>query len=301
MDDSGNLALIETNGCHLLCYADEKFAMRLPAYSGDVTALLRRLGLGPMPVKVASHTHVPLFASIVEAFAAGATTWRLIDIGGYIGAIGIPVAKWAAQRQSQQLAHIDILEPTPMSSLLCQSVALNQLDALVRIQRCAASNSNGRSIFNSDAHQRVAGRLGGARTDSSLTVDTLTIDHLFPSIHDELVLAKIDTEGHEPKVLEGMLNVLAHNCVVAIVEFHEFCIGHTVGSQRYEDFLFERFRVFNVGNIGYPKALQEVASGDVSLLRALTNRDGNKLTDLVCFDRRLPSFDVDRIVAPFAP
>ncbi len=299
MNDSETLALVKTNGCHLLCYADEAFVSRLPAYPGDVAPRLNELGLPSMAVKLGSHTHVNFFASIVNVLAPGFPSWRFIDIGGYIGAIGLPVARWASMNAIGKGAHIEIFEPTRMSHLLKESVALNRLEAFVEIHPFAVSNVVGRSIFNSLANQRVAGHLGGVATDTSTMVDTISLDSHYPTLSDELLIIKIDTEGHEPRVLEGMRELLGRNRVVGIIEFHEFCIGYKVGSQTYEQFLFDNFRIFNVGNIGYPKVLQEVARGDVAKLREHANRDGNRLTDLVCFDRRLAKEAVDSIVAPY--
>jgi FkbM family methyltransferase len=300
MNDS-DLALVETNGCHLLCYRDENFAVRLPDYTGDAAALLRGLCLETMPVKQASHSHVKLFASLVDELAGPAGAWKMLDVGGYIGAIGLPIARWAAARGSAVGSAVEIFEPTEMATLIDRSVALNRLADMVRVHRYAASDTLGHAVFSSSENQRVAGRLGGQKTERSFMVETMPLDRMYADLSGQLVIAKIDTEGHEPRVLEGMRQVLERNRCALILEFHEFCLGTPIAGQRYEDFLFERFRLLNVGNIGYPRRLEPIDDGDVAALRGFANRDGNKLTDIICFDKRLPQSAVDRVVRPYLP
>lgn len=296
-----DLALVETNGCHLLCYRDEAFASRLPEFAGNTQVLLQRLGLENMPVKQGSHSHVKFFSSMVDELAGPAGRWIMLDVGGYIGAIGLPIARWASARPGDMRGTVEIFEPTEMAALIERSVTLNGLADIAHVRKYAASDSRGQAVFSSAENQRVAGRLGGQKTERSFMVETVPLDQLYGDLAGQLVIAKIDTEGHEPKVLEGMQRVLERNHCVLILEFHEFCLGTLVAGRRYEDMLFERFHLFNVGNIGYPRRLEPILEGDVAALRGFANRDGNKLTDIVCFDKRLPADKVKTLVQPLLP
>jgi FkbM family methyltransferase len=111
------------------------------------------------------------------------------------------------------------IEPHPANAEgLAANVAANDLGN-VTIVREAASGSTGRAFF--DASSTTLGRvLESGEDESALEVGTVTIDDLVARTGAEPDVVKIDVEGHEVEVLEGMSRCLENVRPVLICEMH---------------------------------------------------------------------------------
>ncbi|CAN5298958.1 hypothetical protein BH10PSE7_BH10PSE7_35700 [soil metagenome] len=293
------IAVVRTNGLYLFADGSEKTVNSLPlfdkqSHAAEVTAN----GLEPYIVRVGSHSHVGFFTHLRTELATLYENWVIADVGGYIGAIGLPLAKWISLLAEGERATVTIFEPTSMAEMIARSITFNGLEGVAKVLNVAASDRAGTARFSSRPTQRVSGHIGtGKADDLTVTVETVLLDSVYGHLTDTLVIAKIDTEGHEPAVLNGFTRTIENNPCVLIVEFHQFCLGKRVAGTTYEDFLFDRFQVFNVGNIGYPKQILPVA--DTAALKGFANRDGNKLTDIICFSKKIPGERIAAIVAPY--
>ena len=107
------------------------------------------------------------------------------------------------------------------------------------------------------------------------TVPSITLDSLFVVSETKAaaLLFKIDVEGHEPRVLEGMLNLL-DSCELAlgIVEFNPSFLGeYGIRLDDYVNRLRSRFQLYPVDRYG---TIQDL---DPSHL----DSGANRITDLV--------------------
>lgn len=90
------------------------------------------------------------------------------------------------------------------------------------------------------------------RPQSLINVDSITVDSMFldqASLSKETVLFKIDVEGHEWNVLEGMIQTIKGcNEFAGVIEFN-FSFLERVGIDihKYLNFLKEYFLVFPIG------------------------------------------------------
>ena len=139
-----------------------------------------------------------------------------IDVGANIGLYTLYMA------QSVGLSgKVFAFEPEPENfALLNFNVAGNKFDN-VTLYQCAASNARSTAALaindkNMGMH-RLSTHPGSA---DSIEVETVRVDDLIDSRID-VRLAKIDVEGHELHVLEGMANLLSRNTHIhLLVEYN---------------------------------------------------------------------------------
>lgn len=154
----------------------------------------------------------------------------LIDIGANIGMISLiavergalAIAVEASHREFVRLlANRALLEPGVQERLLPVQAAAGRTDGLAEFRVNDFAHSGGSS-------------LGSARTSGevSFVVPTVRIDSLVgllpdgfkpaweAAVRSQRVLVKIDVEGYERDVLEGMSGLLAARCCRVIVEMN---------------------------------------------------------------------------------
>jgi FkbM family methyltransferase len=138
------------------------------------------------------------------------------DIGANIGYITLSLAKRVGRH-----GHVIAFEPVPQTfDLLRRNIEINKVDN-VQAMNVAASDKSGETIM------RVAGNFAMAsmvwhRSDPSaveLTIRTVTIDELVEAGHIAAPkFVKIDVEGSEGLVLQGMVRTIAAAKPVLFVE-----------------------------------------------------------------------------------
>lgn len=145
----------------------------------------------------------------------------LLDIGANIGTIAIP----AVHRHGMSRAVA--FEPHPDNvRLLRMNVIFNDLDARVDVLACALSDHDGIGRLevvnarNSGAHE--VAEPGRVRPElDSVDIELRTLDSLEQEGRlalDDVTLAFLDVQGHEPRVLAGATRMLARGTPV-VAEF----------------------------------------------------------------------------------
>jgi FkbM family methyltransferase len=140
-----------------------------------------------------------------------------VDIGAHVGIHTLHGA-FRVGRSGAVIA----FEPTPrVFGLLQRTVRLNGIDEFCKCMDIALSSSEGLAMFHMShcyGHNSLY-RLPAGNEKCELEVKTATLDSLLPDIQ-RLDVVKIDVEGAELDVLEGMKHLLAnHRDIVLIVEF----------------------------------------------------------------------------------
>lgn len=138
-----------------------------------------------------------------------------LDVGANFGLYALRVAS------SQLSSRVVAFEPDPRNYChLCGNLYLNGLHTAVEVRQCAVSDRSGRVSFEffpdtSTGQSRVS------TAESAVQVDAVRLDD-FLRVEGKRVSAKIDVEGHELNVIDGMTEVLRRNaCFLQIESFED--------------------------------------------------------------------------------
>jgi FkbM family methyltransferase len=146
-----------------------------------------------------------------------------IDVGANVGAMTSLMA-----RRSGTRGKVYAIEPHPESrSFLSQSAALWAASRLrcarVEILPLALSNASGPAFLEEPEGFAVNSGLARVSREAGLgtrAIETTTFDNLFGDL-GKVRTVKVDVEGHEDEVLDGMRSALARRSIDFIV-FEEF-------------------------------------------------------------------------------
>ncbi len=142
-----------------------------------------------------------------------------LDIGSHYGAYSLYAAKSVG-------SHVYALEPVNENfELLNLNVKTNKLDNLIKTYNYAASDHNGTDEFNIPWASDSAGfyEHPNAETIKKQKVEVVEIDKIFGDKQVDFI--KIDTEGHEVSVLNGLQKTLKNNSQTKlIIEINPECL-----------------------------------------------------------------------------
>lgn len=167
-----------------------------------------------------------------------------VDVGANVGYYTLLAAKLVGEG-----GRVFAFEPDPESfALLERNVRLNGFDNVV-LERKAASNEAGTLRLylapeNKGDHQIYPSR-GEER--EFVEVEAVTLDAYFADVPGRVDFVKIDTQGAEMAILEGMAGLLESDAIVLSVEFWPYGLRE-FGSDAPAllDFLLDRdFRLFD--------------------------------------------------------
>jgi len=196
----------------------------------DSLLLLMLLDAGPQGLE-------PGTRRVVSKLLAPGMTF--VDIGAHIGLLTLAGAR-AVGPSGKVLA----IEPVPQTfELLKQALAINGLAQRVEVRCLAAGAHRERCKF---FVRSVLGHSSFIRSDTlsdsstvEIEVDVSPLDDLVPK-GERVDLVKIDVEGAELAVLEGMTRVIAENPDIAIIA--EFGPSHLKANQISPERWFSAFR-----------------------------------------------------------
>jgi len=160
---------------------------------------------------------------------------RFLDIGANIGFFSL----LAARRMTG--GKVWSIEPDPVNArLLRANVALNGLEGSVEVLEAAASDADGEVWFSDLGHGAAIGSRFTSKVESMLRerslpgaaapkpVAAIAADNALRGQRVELV--KVDVEGHEPLVFDGMQRILAEDRPVVVSELAPGTIRHITGT-----------------------------------------------------------------------
>ena len=147
----------------------------------------------------------------------------VIDIGAHVGYYTLLMAQLVGKN-----GKVYSFEPDPVNfQLLKKSVEINGFENVVLIQKAVSNITDKVKLFLGDDDSAINriydAKLGDAK--ESIDVESVTIDEYFKE-NDELVnFIKIDSEGSEVKIINGMKQFLSRNQeLVMMTEFFPFLI-----------------------------------------------------------------------------
>ena len=147
----------------------------------------------------------------------------VVDIGAHVGYYTLLMAQLVGKN-----GKVYSFEPDPVNfQLLKKSVEINGFENVVLIQKAVSNITDKVKLFlgdNDSAINRIYdAKLGDAK--ESIDVESVTVDEYFKE-NDELInFIKIDSEGSEVKIINGMKQFLSRNQeLVMMTEFFPFLI-----------------------------------------------------------------------------
>lgn len=137
----------------------------------------------------------------------------VLDIGANIGYYTLLFARLVGPK-----GKVFAFEPDPDNfALLKKNVLVNGYRNTVLVQK-AVSNETGRTRLYLSPHTKTYHRIYNSHTDrESIEVEVVTLADYFKDQKTKIDFIKIDTEGAEGAILEGMLPLLEKNDSVKIV------------------------------------------------------------------------------------
>lgn len=146
-----------------------------------------------------------------------------LDVGSHWGLYAIRAVK------SDRIAEIHAFEPDKRNlAQLHANLMLNSMLDRITVHPIAASNYVGKVLFlNAIASNRGVSRMAKPEdTGDVVEVSCVPIDQLL-EYENRHIAVKIDVEGAEQQVVEGMADLLARNKVVAMIEIDAKCFDVT--------------------------------------------------------------------------
>jgi len=167
----------------------------------------------------------------------------VLDIGAHIGYYTLTMAKFVGKN-----GKCFAFEPNPLNfSLLQKNVELNEFHNVV-LENKAVSNRNGTTDLylcedNSGMHRIHPSKY----CKDKIQVNVIKLNEYFSvDIRKKISLIKIDAEGSELEILEGLSKILKNSQITVLLEFKpEHIIEH--GSKPYEVLKFldkYNFKIF---------------------------------------------------------
>jgi FkbM family methyltransferase len=236
--------------------------------------------------------HRPLFEAIIRRLLERKLEPAFLDIGGYVGMFGLPIAQVLRDR-FDSCARVHVFEPTPLVECIEASIEINGLQRVAVAHRAGVSDREETLTYFAVPGSRISGRLFEFPNAEALyEVPTTSVDSFLTSQPAAgVVIAKIDTEGHEPAVLEGSLGMLESTLAILVLELWPWRSDAQVGEDRYVDFLLDRFHLFDIEGSTHPRGFTNVERSSMDSFLADVEERPNGNTDLLCVDRRWGSVE----------
>lgn len=199
-----------------------------------------------------------------------------LDIGANIGYFTLIAARLVGEE-----GKVFAFEPEPHNfDLLVRNITLNGYDNVIPVQK-AISNKNGRTklflnTFEGGGHTLARARHNDKFFEGIIEVEVQTLDSFFSDYNGKIDFIKVDVEGAELAVLEGMGNIIKKNKDLIIIT--EFCPQHLsqFGSppEEYLNRLIQHgFKLYDINEEKESVYLTDVAS----LLKEYRHRKGTNL------------------------
>jgi FkbM family methyltransferase len=226
-----------------------------------------------------------------------------IDIGANYGMTTIAQAIF--YKRCGKMNGVYAFEPGEIFPLLKESVYINRVDNIVECIEAAASDQPGKVRFHNTPRQSPASSLlsaavsrTGVEEVKTKEVNCVTIDDFVKTIPDtEGLLIKIDAEGADFKVVDGMNNCLKEKICCFQIELFPSLLETYANISEIINGLLKHFYVIDNGQ--FPG---EIINNDMLLGYIVRVKETKLLSsDLLMIPKRLPSAEilVERIVNNF--
>ena len=224
-------------------------------------------------------TYEPVQTEIVKKFVKKGD--NVIDVGAHVGYYTFLMAKMVGNE-----GKVYSFEPDPENfALLKKGIEANNLKNVEIIQKAVSNTNSTIKLFLSDT-DRATNRIYDAGINDAhkiIEVETCSIDNFLHNNKIKINFIKIDAEGSEQGVIEGMESTIKKNNQLNIMtEFFPFLI-EKYGSTP-QKYLFEIKELgYNIYNILENGTLLEINKVDTTVFSNVKNY----CTNLLCTKTKL--------------
>ncbi|MDD9908775.1 MAG: FkbM family methyltransferase [Ahrensia sp.] len=204
-------------------------------------------------------------------------------MGGYIGTFCIPTALCCAEK-GIEVKSIQSFEPGPTHELLKINIDINELSDQITVHHAAMSSFDGYTKYRF----RSGGSIGGAvfGNDDSDTMERIapcfTIDGFCNGLEDQdgPMLVKLDTQGHEGKIMNRARKLISQKRAVWLIEFIAWTARSEIDDGRFADLLTNEFYVF--------EEHKEITSETMDAFIDEVDARPHRMADLILIPRDAP-------------
>lgn len=224
-----------------------------------------------------------------------------IDIGANMGTTTVPAAKFFQKYQKEN--KIISFEPGIVYNLLNQTIKINRISELVTLENIAISNQNRPVIIKSLLEHSESNSIINIDSSSSHIplascnlVDGMRLDEYVQQkgIGNDLVV-KIDTEGNDSLVIEGMKQLIPSQVAILIFEYTPVLLRDFISPENILSDLNEKYILLNMLTFTpFPFWKCSLISGDDDIWLKFTKQVQDfprGWTDVLAIRRDLPNLD----------
>lgn len=244
-DNGSDVDLVNVQSMSIFMYTDDMTYVRIPDECKHYTVLqhTRNLASGKKPQHHESCTCVVcVLQRIVECFLDERPVFSLVDVGCQYGIMSIAMANFIKHHKLSN--RIFAFDCGIAGDLTPYNIKLNLVEDVVTFERKAVSNASvPQQVYYADGHSEDNHVARRASDQRFRIVDGITLDDYFAG-HEEQMIIKIDAQGTEPLIFEGMPRLLQKNPVV-VAEFVPWVVdGLGINPAEFVKKLMKAFDVF---------------------------------------------------------
>ena len=298
--DTGEQALWGLEDYAIWVPMSDNFYKTLP-FAKITLEQFERGGYTPQRAYNDSRTYLRLILAHLGRLGAAA---QVLDVGGYIGRFSIEAALACAELELDDCT-VTCFEPGATHDLLAKNLVLNRVDERVALFSCAISDREASARFAIPGHAKITSRIVvGAAAEASHERQGFAISDVpVRPLSDFLqpgrpFVAKIDTEGHEASVINGIpADVLYEVPHVLVIEFWPAVLNAKIHGEDFARFVLDNYVVLNIESALYPRNYDILRDFD-GVCEVLNNKEANNL-DLMLVNRNTPGHEdlVKRIIS----
>ena len=216
----------------------------------------------------------------------------VIDIGGYIGSFSISMIR--ALNRLEIDWHLKCFEPSPLSDCIKETFSLNEIPEQAEVIQKAISNQNSILSYYAKPNNLISGRMYNfSGSEKKFDIQCSTLSEELSTDSNSINIIKIDTEGHEVEVLEGLNSEkLNEKAAIIFLEVWPWLAKRTLYDKPYFNKLLEDFFIIDLDAWTHPKFSTFVKPDNVeSVIKNISSNNRSGCSDWLLFSKQIISQD----------
>ncbi|MFC2058405.1 FkbM family methyltransferase [Chloroflexota bacterium] len=169
----------------------------------------------------------------------------VVDIGAHVGYYTLIAADIVGEN-----GKVFAFEPDPHNySLLVKNIEVNGYQNVIPLQKAVSNKSGTANLFSFPGASGWHSIYETPGWDNSIEIETVTLDEFFQDRDGRIDVVKMDAEGAELIIMQGMGKVIARNTELAIfAEFNPFLLKEAgyLPEEYLREFTKHGFRLFDI-------------------------------------------------------